>query len=454
VFLPEHGCELISLNEKLDEMAVFRNWFNEQHSRSTSTKVKAVKRMCAQDGKFLGAYAPYGYQKSPGNKHLLIPDETAAPIVHRIFEMRASGMGYNAIARNLNETGVTSPRDYFYQLQDSANPRRESHCWNQVSLRGLLHNEVYIGNVVSFKSGSESYKSHKLVSKPKEEWIHAEGVHEPLIEREVWDTVQKLTEKRYIKRPKKDGTSTIFTGLLVCADCGMKMRGTTQRKTRKNGNLYEHTNFTCATYSHGGINVCRPHTIGEKILHELIAEQMRSHAKMVYYNESRVIENIVAMQTSETAANKKSFGAELKNCNKRLAMLDKLIEKLYEDRVNGAVPETVFKNLIQKYEQERVERQEAAKNLEKRIESVRQNNNNAATWAKQIKQYRELETLDAEILLRLIDKIIISEPEVIDGVRICDIKIVYNLVGNLDWLTETGEIAEIAGTEVAREQAI
>jgi len=98
VFLPEHGCELISLNEKLDDMMVFRNWFNEQHSKTTSVKVKAGKRISAQNGKFVGAYAPYGYKKNPENRHGLVIDENTAGIVRRIFDMRASGIGFRAIA--------------------------------------------------------------------------------------------------------------------------------------------------------------------------------------------------------------------------------------------------------------------------------------------------------------------------------------------------------------------
>lgn len=455
VFLPEHGCELVSMNEKLDEMAVFRNWFNEQHSRSTSTKVKAVKRMCAQDGKFLGAYAPYGYKKSPENKHLLVPDELTAPIVKKIFELRASGMGYNAVARHMNEMGIASPRDYYYQQKDKDNPRHEGHCWNSVSLKGMLCNEIYIGNVVSFKHGSESYKSHKLVSKPEDEWIRADNVHEPLIDLELWERVQKLAESRYIRRPQKDGSSSVFTGLLVCADCGMKMRSTTQRKTRKNGNLYEHTNFTCATYSKSGHKGCPPHTIAEKTLHELVAEQIRKHAKMVQHNESRIIDNITAMQTNEVSASKKTFAADLKTHQKRLSMLDKLIEKLYEDRVNGIVPEAVFKNLIQKYEQERLGRTDTVKSLEKRIASIRQNSDNAARWARLIKQYTRVETLDSDTLLLLIEKVIVHEAQIIDGERICDIRIVYHHVGEVDWLAQTGEVElELVGMEVVHEQAV
>jgi hypothetical protein len=231
-----------------------------------------------------------------------------------------------------------------------------------------------------------------------------------------------LAEKRYIKRPRKDGTSSIFTGLMVCADCGMKMRHSTQRKTRKNGNLYEHTNFSCATYSKSGHKGCPPHIIAEKTLHELVAEHIRAHAKMVKCNENSIIQNIISMQTSETAASKKSFGTELKSHNKRLAMLEKLIEKLYEDRVTGTVPESVFKNLIQKYEQERIERQQAVKSLETRIANIKSNSDNAVMWAKQIKQHTKLETLDAGTLLTLIDKIIVSEAQIIDGERVCHVK--------------------------------
>ena len=441
VFMPQHGCELISLNERIDEMAVFRNWFNELHSRTTSVKVKAIKRLFAQDGKFSGAYAPYGYKKSPESKHKLIPDELTAPVVLKIFELRASGKGYNGIARVLNEENITSPRAYYYQQRDSENTRREIHCWNSVTLNGILQNEVYIGNMVSLKFGSESYKNHRLVHKPKEEWIKMENTHEPLIEKELWDRVQALREKRHKPRATKEGKTNIFTGLMVCADCGMKMRHATQRKTRKNGNIYEHTNFACGTYSKSGHKGCTPHIIAEKILHELVLSQIRSHATLVKCNESRIIQNIVAQHTTESTASKKTFNAELKSHNKRLTMLDKLIEKLCEDRITGTIPETVFKNLIHKYEQERIERQQSVKTLESRLAGIKENSVNATMWAKQIKQFTKLEQLDAETLLMLIDKVIVHEPQTIDGMRVCEIQIVYNHVGDMDWLAGLGETA-------------
>jgi len=165
IFLPEHGCELISLGEKLDDMMVFRNWFNEQHSKSTSKKVKAARKICAEHGKFLGTYAPFGYQKDPQNRHKLIIDEVTAPIVRRIFEMRVGGMGFRAIACQLNEDGVTPPREYYYQAKDRKNPYVTNRLWNESTINRTIKSEAYIGNMVAGKSGTVSYKDHTLVAK-------------------------------------------------------------------------------------------------------------------------------------------------------------------------------------------------------------------------------------------------------------------------------------------------
>ncbi|MDR0273722.1 MAG: recombinase family protein, partial [Clostridiales bacterium] len=145
VFLPQYGCELISLNEKLDDMMVFRNWFNEQHSKTTSVKVRMGRRISAQSGKFLGAYAPYGYIKDPKNRHKLILDANVAPVVRRIFQMRLEGMGFRAIAAKLNEDGITVPREYYYRQNGKKNPNKSRKLWGETTVKGMMKNEAYIG---------------------------------------------------------------------------------------------------------------------------------------------------------------------------------------------------------------------------------------------------------------------------------------------------------------------
>lgn len=434
VFLPEQGCELIALNEKVDEMSVFRNWFNEQHSKSTSKKVKAVKRICAESGKFLGAFAPYGYKKDSGNHHKLIVDEMTAPTVRSMFEMRVSGMSFRAIAVKLNEDGVTSPKEYYYDSNNRNNPRKSTQSWRDNTVKRIIASEAYIGNTVQCKVGTESYKNHTLVSKPEDEWIRAENTHEPIISRELWDRVQALSLKNLKPRKTKEGELHLFSGLLVCADCGCKMRGNTARVTRKSGNEWQRTSYCCGTYARAGKSVCSYHGIDEESLSDIVIGHIREKAGMVACDEDRIIGKILAMQNNENMTYRAAYQGEVETHTKQIAKLDLLIENLYNDRVTGVVSEDMFKRYVAKYEQERIDRLQSVETLTKRIRAIKQNSDNAATWAKLIKQYTQLETLNPETLLLLIDRIIVGESQVVGTERVRDIQIIYNYVGDLDRL--------------------
>ena len=442
VFLPEHGCELISLGEKLDEMMVFRNWFNEQHSKSTSKKVKAAKRICAEHGKFLGTYAPYGYKKDPQNRHKLIIDEVTAPIVRSIFEMRAAGMGFLAIASKLNEDSVPSPREYYYQGKSRKNPRATNRLWNDNTLKVIAKNEAYIGNIVAGKQGTVSYKNHALVSKPEEEWVRAENTHEPIITRALWDRVQRLAKEQYKPRRRRDGKKNLFSGLLCCADCGSKMFAHADRGKRKDGSEYVYVSYRCGNYVRSGKGACTCHLIYENALSSMVIDHIRRHARLVECNEERIIETILTAQSKETMSYRAAYQSELQAHKKQIVKLDLLIENLYEDRVSGLVPESLFKRQIQKYEQDRVERLQSVETLEQRILAIKQDADAAVSWATLIKQYAGLEVLDSDTLLLLIDKIVVSEAQIIDGKRVCDIQVVYHYVGDVERLCMNGLCAE------------
>ena len=433
VFLPDHGCELISLNEKVDEMLVFRNWLNEQHSKDTSKKVRAVKKMCAQNGKYVGTYAPFGFMKDPKDKHRFLIDENAAPIVRKIFELRLEGKGYRAIALHLNDAGIVAPRDYWYQGRNGENPYRSNHRWCDATVKTILANEAYIGNMVQLKAGTVSYKNHKRISKPKDEWVRAEGTHEAVIDRETWEQAQKISEKRYQPKAQKDKAASIFSGLLVCSDCGFKMRIHNKNRTRTDGSKYRLTNFMCGNYARSGKTACTTHFITEDILSDLVLTQIREHAKMVECDEDSVIRNLLKLQNNETESSRAAFTSELKTNRNRVVVLEKLIEKLYEDRVAEKVPETVFVDWIQKYEKERIERLQTVKKLENRLQSIKDSTDGAAKWTRIIKDYTRLETLDQQTLLRLIDRIEVGDDATVDGGRkIREVRIFYNYVGDVD----------------------
>jgi hypothetical protein len=439
VTLPAYGCELISLNEKIDDLIFIRNWFNEQHSKETSKKVKTVKKMFAQNGKYMCAYTPYGYIKSPESKHQLIIDENIAHIVRQIFELRAQGKSRKEIAVILNENGIKNPRDYYYERVNKVNPHKISHFWNNISIAGIIRNEVYIGNAVQMKTGSTSYKNRKLIDKPKEEWIRVEGTHEAIIDIDLWEKVKRVEEMKINPRNIRNGKQTsIFTGLLYCADCGFRLRVNCQSRVRKNGNEYFRMGFVCGNYSRAGKMACEDsHYISEEALTKIVLEQIRAHAEMVAYDEERIIQEILHLHTVDVAACRNTFQSEIKANQDRLDKLTRYIDKLYEDRVNGIIPEDFFKRSIQNYEKERIERQQTIEALQGKMSKARKETNNAATWVKVIRPHTSLEALDGETLLTLIEKIVVGKPVTADGSRVCDIKVSYNYVGNIDWLADT-----------------
>lgn len=457
ITLPHYGCELISLNEKLDDMMVFRNWFNEQHSKQTSQKVRAVRKICAESGKFLGTYAPYGYNKSPDDKHVLIIDERTAPTVRKIFNMRVTGASFRAIALHLNELGIISPLEYYYQNKGRPNPKRTNRLWNDVTVKLIIRNEAYIGNMVQLKTGTISYKNHTQVGKPKEEWVRKENTHEPLIPIELWNRTQALDKKNYKPRSRSDGTSSIFSGLLFCMDCGFKMKNQNERRFPKDREPYKYSSYLCGNYVRSGKSACTPHTIGEEVLKELVLTDIRKQAKLLELDEKNIVERILRLRDGEAESARNAYFGEIKAHRDRLSLLEQLIAKLYEDRLSGIIPEPTFRSLIQKYEQERVDRVQMAENLEKRIKAIRQDTDDVKTWAKLIREFTKAQTLDGETLLLLIDRINIGAASHIDGKKVRDIEIIYNYVGNVEFLSGSpplNPITEIASPEVNYERAV
>ncbi|MCL2547030.1 MAG: recombinase family protein [Oscillospiraceae bacterium] len=433
IFLPEHGCELISLNEKLDDMMVFRNWFNEQHSKTTSTKVKAAKRISASSGKFTGTYAPYGYQKDPNNRHQLVVDENTAPVVRRIFSMRAAGTGFRAIAMHLNDDGISTPREVYYKNKGEKNPTKTSRLWGQTTVQDIAKNEVYIGNLVACKYGTLSYKNQKQVRKDRDEWVRVEGTHEPLVDLDLWERVQEFTHKKYRPSRRTDGGTNLFTGLLYCSDCDFKHRGNVERRKRKDGSEYKHVSYMCSTYGRSGKAACTIHSIGENVLMDLVVAHLQGYAERIEFNEERMLSAILAGQTNNNYSS--VYLSELDAHLKQLDKLDTLIESLYEDKISGLVPDSFFKRQVQKYEQERVERSKSVAILEHRVSRIKPLENGAEKWMSMVREYARLETLDPEMLNLLIDRIIVGETQIINGSRECDIRIVYNYVGDIDRLS-------------------
>ncbi|MCL2409273.1 MAG: recombinase family protein [Oscillospiraceae bacterium] len=436
--LPRLGCRFIALNDSVDsmlgdnDMMVYRNLFNEFHSKDTSKKVRAVKLAYMKQGKFIGTYAPLGYKKNPMDKHHLIIDDKTAHIVRRMFEMRCGGAGYRAIAVVFNNECVPSPKTIYYSRNGQSNPLKENGLWNETSVKSILCNEVYIGHMVQGKQGTMSYKNHKLVNKPQEAWIRVENTHEPLISIEDWSMVRELEKKKYKPRNTTGECRSIFVGILKCADCGCNMRALSRKYPRKDGSIHMALDFICSNYARSGKAACTVHTINERALIQLVLDEIRAHAELAEYDEERVMAAINKKKSSATTAYLDTYKGELKACEDRLAKLDGVIAMLYEDRMSGTVTESIFAALMRKYECERGEKTNTVKVLRSKVEACETDHNDAGAQVNLIREYAELEPLTQTILLELIDEIKVYEPKKIGGQRICKVDISYRFVGEID----------------------
>ncbi len=330
---PSIGCRFIAVNNGIDTMSqngstdvmCFLNLFNEFYSRDTSKKVKSVKKACAERGMYMGTYPAYGYKRDPEDKHHFLIDEETAPIVRRIFALRAEGMAYRAIAIRLNDEGISSPRVLYYQRKGTPDARNATRLWIGETVKSILRNEVYIGNMVQGKTGTVSYKSNKLINKSADEWIRVEGTHEPIVSQKIWDTVCEIEKNKIRKKSTSDGISSIFTGLMYCADCGSKMRNQVERFTYKDGRPGRYSSFVCNTYSRNGKNACTTHTIYENVLTEIVLSDIREKAQFVEHDCEALIQTITQAKEKESNGLFSAYQSELTATVKRLAELEKLM---------------------------------------------------------------------------------------------------------------------------------
>ncbi|MVB09656.1 hypothetical protein CAFE_03180 [Caprobacter fermentans] len=435
---PSVGCRFIALNDGVDtlntdnDIMPFKNLFNEFYSRDISKKVRSAKMARAKGGNYLCAYAPYGYRHDPQNHAHLIVDETVAPVVRRMFDMRMRGLSYLLIAKALNEEKVLSPRDYYYKCLGKENPRRVTHTWSDITVKEFLSNEAYIGNTVQFKTGSISYKNHKRVDKPQENWIRCEGTHEAVVDRETWDTVQEINRKKSRFRSQKEGTVTLFSGLLQCADCRGSMKMARDYNTRKDGHMNNRHAYICCTYSRGGIHACAPHRIMMHVLTDLVKEDIQKHARRILLDEDTVVRELIRRKNADSTSERATAERKLQVLRERVSQLDKLIAKAYEEMVAGDIPREVLLGLVDRYQSERNEKNGLAGELAERLAKSEETEQDIHRWVELIKRYMNVEEIDRDLLLRLIDKIIVGQKIEMEGVLQQSIIIVYNFVGALD----------------------
>lgn len=429
------GVRFIALNDGVDtdnndnDIMPFKNLFNEFQSKETSKKIKAVKQVHAKAGNYLGAYVPYGYRRSNVDKHRFEIDETAAENVRKLFRYRCKGYGYRKIAGLMNEEHITPPRDYYYEQKSVESVGFRNHLWNEVTIKKIIRNEVYIGHMVQNKCGTLSYKNHKQIDKPKTDWIKVENTHEPIIDTDTWNACVEIDRRNCKPREIKGASEpSLFGGLVKCLDCGFKMRYAEENHVRKGGRKVKYISYVCDNYSRSGRAACSAHIIYQQPLIEVVLDDIRSRAKCAVEDEDRVRRELIEEKTKQSDKQQKADKSTLKAVQKRLTELDKLTQSLYEDKVPDSVPEAVFKSLMAKYETERKEKTALIQELSAKLSQTAKDEHDIEAYLQSIRKYVAVETLDREMLLELINYIEVGERKQLGEQKYRDIVIYYNLV--------------------------
>ena len=435
---PSLGCRFVSVLDCLDsegdntDMLHFRSLMNDYHLRDLSSKVKSILHNKKASGQYISAYAPYGYRKSSEDKHKLVIDEFASGIVRRIYEMRLAGTAYGQITATLNREGIPSPSVYWHQTNGKTACKAPQH-WSYAMVKKILHNEIYKGTIVMNCSGTRSYKDKTRICKPQSEWIRHEASHEAIVTAEEWAAVQEINQAVSLRfAGRREPTTKLFSGKLICADCKAPMNASTETRRKKDGSAKQYVSYSCGTYGRSGRSVCSWHTIYEKSLSQIVLKEIKVQAQTVTTDEAAMVNRLKCEIADYDEQRLASVKGEIQKLRRRVGELENLTAKLYEDKYTGAIGESAFLVLAQKNEQERLAKGERLKTLLFEVEAAEKKTAAIHNWIAIIRKYLDLRELDRAVVDELIDHIEIGERTVVDGQRHQDIKVFYRFVGFLE----------------------
>ena len=432
-FFPNHDIRLVAVSDNIDtdegenELAPIRNLFNEWYARDISKKRRISNKIKGNAGEPMGQ-PPYGYIKDPENPKRWIVDEEAARVVRRIYRMTLEGVGTEQIAAKLEEDGVLTPRAYWHSKginrPGKVKDLPPTH-WNSSSVIKMLSVQEYCGDILNFKTYSKSYKNKKRLENDRENWAIFKDVHEPIIERAVFEQVQQKRGKMR-KRQAKDGERSMFSGLLVCADCG--------------SNLHFHFNqgnpeikyFNCSNYK-GNRGTCgSTHYVRVDFLEQVVLGEIRRLTKYAGLYEDDFLKEVIGHSRQAEETERRLKEKELKSLLARDDELDGLFERIYEDNVSGKLSDDRFAKMSRRYEEEQKELSEKIKKLRSEIEKQSSRATSTDMFVSIVRKYTRARKLTPRMLNELVEKIEVYNAEKIDGEWIQRLRIHYNCVGEMN----------------------
>ena len=432
-FFPDHDIRLVAVSDNIDtaegenELAPIRNLFNEWYARDISKKRRISNKIKGNAGEPMGQ-PPYGYIKDPNDpKHWIVDDE-AAQVVRRVYSMTLEGFGTEQIATQLEKDGVLTPRAYWLTKgikRPGKGKQQPPTKWNSSTITKILSLQEYCGDILNFKTYSKSYKNKKRIDNDREKWVVFQDVHEAIMERAVYEQVQQKRGK-IRKRRTNNGEHNMFSGLLVCADCG--------------SNLHFHFNqgnpeikyFNCSNYKGNRGTCTSTHYVRVDFLEEVVLGEIRRLTKFASLYEDEFVNAVIGHSQQAEQTDRKLKEKELKSLLARDEELDGLFERIYEDNVSGKLSDDRFAKMSRRYEDEQKELAEKIKKLRSEIEKQSSRSMTTDMFIGLVRKYTRARKLTPRMLNELIEKIEVFNAEKIDSVWEQRLRIHYNCVGTIE----------------------
>lgn len=434
-FFPEHNIRLVSVSDNLDtdegenDLTPIRNLFNEWYSRDISKKRRISNKIKGGAGIPLSP-PPYGYIKDPENPQRWIVDEEAANVVRKIFDMFHGGMGTFQIALALSDEKILIPSEYAIKrgIRKAGGASGRTHSdpyrWGVSTVHKLLGLQEYCGDVINFKSYSISYKNKKRHKNDAENIMVFKDVHEPIIERALYEEVQ-LKRGKTRKRPMANGEKNMFSGLLVCSDCG--------------SNLNFHVNnrdihfFSCPNYNQGRREECSSlHYVRMDFLEEVVLAEIRRLTRFACKYEDEFVKVVSDYSKQSLQSQIAAYQSEIRSLTARDKELDRIFERLYEDNLSGKITDDRFAKMSANYNNEQKELEEKLRHLRNLLDEISGKEATAEKFIKAIRKYTRVKKLTPIMLNELIEHIEVFSAEKVDGIKIQKIIIYYNCIGPVE----------------------
>ena len=434
VLFPASDIRFIAINNNVDsanqqdsDFTPFLNIINEWYAKDTSKKIRAVFKSKGQSGKPLCTNPPYGYIKDPEDKTRWIVDEEAAKVVREAFHLCMQGYGPSQIAKEFTKRRIMNPTAHARKNGINIPDNRghdDDYVWRGSTIVHMLSRQEYLGHTVNFKTYRKSYKQKKQMKNDPSEWMIFKNTHEAIIEESVFEVVQRIRDGR--RRLTPMGEMPLLSGMMFCADCGNKLY-----QVRGRGWEHEKEYFVCATYRKikGG---CSSHQIRNAIVEELLLDGIRRVTAFARECEEDFVEMVTKKTRSELDKSMRDSRRELEQAQARIAKLDEIIQRLYEDNIEGKISDERFAKMTANYEAEQQTLEKRVTELKSIMTEEKESALNVDHFLSLVRKYTEIKELTAGIIREFVEKIYVYKAERIDGRRVQRIKIVWNCIGEFD----------------------